>query len=268
MSNCYSIRNIPIIDSHIHLDTRPYENYEKLSLTVNGAITLAHDPMEPISIDILKGHFKDIITDTLNKAHKNNLNLFICLGIHPRMIPDNNINSIDIDNLLINYLNNKFVVGIGEIGLEKASKKEIEIFEKQLILAKKLNLPAVVHTPRTNKLEITKIILETINSLNLNYNNKIIIEHCNKEIIPLIIDHNFNIGLTVQPSKLTPLDVVDIVKKYENGKFLLNSDSSSSPSDILSVPKTVLKLKINNIENNVIKKVCYENSKKLFNLNI
>ncbi|WP_292460259.1 TatD family hydrolase [Methanothermococcus sp.] len=256
-----------MIDSHIHSDTRPYEDFEKMAMSLDCAITLAHDPLEPYSMDILRAHFDKIIYNEIERTNKNGLKLFVCLGIHPRMIPP------DVNyNILREYLKNenKNIVGVGEIGLEKCTKVEIEVFEEQLLIAQELNLPAVVHTPRRNKKETTKTILEVIDSLGLykDAEKNIIIEHCTKETIPMIYDTVMNMGLTVQPSKLTPMDAVEIVKEYGGERFLLNSDSSSAPSDILGVPKTVLKMKMNNINDEIIKMVSHDNAKNIFGLDI
>ncbi len=252
-----------MIDSHIHSDTRPYEDFEKMALCLDCAITLAHDPLKPYSMDILIAHFDKILYGETDRASKNGLKLYVCLGIHPRMIPP------DVNyNILKEYLKNEIVVGVGEIGLEKCTKEEIEVFEKQLMLSKELEMPAVIHTPRKNKLETTKTILEIIDSLNFKNTNNLIIEHCTKETVPIVHDMNTYMGLTVQPNKLTPSDVVDIVKEYGGERFLLNSDSSSAPSDIYGVPKTVLKMKINDISNDDIEMVSHKNAQDIFKLNI
>ena len=254
-----------MIDTHIHSDTRPYEDFEKMALSLDGVITLAHDPLKPYTMDVLRAHFDRLIEDEIERGKKNGLKVFLCLGIHPRMIPP------DVNyNMLKEYLNNENVVGVGEIGLEKGSKEEIEVFERQLLIAQELNLPAVVHTPRRNKKEITKTILEIIASLGLKkeMERKIVIEHCNKETVPMVYDTEMYIGLTVQPGKLAPGEAVEIVKEYGGDRFLLNSDSSSAPSDILAVPRTVLKMKIEGIEEEIIKKVSHVNAKELFNLKI
>ena len=252
-----------MIDSHIHSDTRPYEDFEKMAMCFDCAITLAHDPLEPYSMDILRAHFDKILYNEVERANKNGLKLFVCLGIHPRMIPP------DVNyNVLREYLKNENIVGVGEIGLEKCTKEEIEVFKEQLLIAEELNMPAVVHTPRRNKEETTKTILEVIDSLGLKNTKNIIIEHCTKETVPMIYDTDMYMGLTVQPSKLTPLDAVEIVKEYGGERFLLNSDSSSAPSDILGVPKTVLKMKINNINDEIIKMVSHDNAKNIFRLSI
>lgn len=253
-----------MMDTHIHSDTRPYEDFEKMALCLDCVITLAHDPLEPYSMDVVRAHFEKLINNEINRSEKNGLKMFICLGIHPRMIPP------DVNySMLREYLKNKYVAGVGEIGLERGTKDEIKVFEEQLLIAQESNLPAVVHTPRRNKEEITKTILEVINSLGLKkeMEKNIIIEHCTKETVPMVYDTNMNMGLTVQPNKLTPMTASEIVKEYGGERFLLNSDSSSAPSDILSVPKTVLKMKkVYNIKEEIIEMVSHINGKNIFKL--
>jgi hypothetical protein len=280
-----------MIDSHIHSDTRPYEDFENMAMYLDCAITLAHDPLKPYSMDVLKAHFDKILINEVDKASSNGLKLYVCLGIHPRMIPPSveystiknyieeykyiHPSNIDCEtknnqkDLQDNSKNDRnVVVGVGEIGLEKCTKLEIEVFEQQLKMSNELNLPAVVHTPRRNKKETTKIILEIIDSLNLRNMENIIIEHCTKETVPMIYDTNMFMGLTVQPNKLTPMDAVEIVKKYGGDRFLLNSDSSSAPSDIMGVPKTVLKMRLHGINREVIENISHNNAKNVFKLNI
>ena len=256
-----------MIDTHIHSDTRGLEDLELMAMCLDGVITLAHDPFEMKNIKVWEAHVEKLLINEVERAKKVGLNLFICVGIHPRAIPpeiDEALNKIRRD-----YINHDKVVGIGEIGLEKATKEEKEVFIKQLLLAEELNLPAVVHTPRRNKEEITKIILDEISTLNLK-NRDIIIEHCNKETTKWVLDEEFYIGLTIQPGKLTPLEAVEIVKEHKDfaDKILLNSDCSSNASDVLAVPRTVLKMKINDVEKEIIYKVAHQNAMDLFGLNI
>jgi len=254
-----------MIDTHTHLDTRPYEDFERMALSLDGVITLAHDPLKPYSMDVLRAHFDRLIEGEVERGWKNRLKVFLCLGIHPRMIPP------DVNySILKEYLKKEYVVGVGEIGLERGSKEEIEVFEKQLLIAQELNLPAVVHTPRRNKEEITKSILEIINSLGLKkeMERKIVIDHCNRETVPMIYDTEMYMGLTVQPGKLAPGEALDIVKEYGGDRFLLNSDSSSAPSDVLAVPRTVLKMRIEGVGEDIVKRVSYINAKELFNLEV
>ncbi|WP_456374158.1 TatD family hydrolase [Methanocaldococcus sp.] len=253
-----------MIDTHIHSDTRGLEDLELMAICLDAVITLAHDPFEMKNVKVWEAHVEKLLINELKRAKKVGLNLFICVGVHPRAIPP------EIDEAL-NKIKNEYVkydkvVGIGEIGLEKNTKEEKEVFIKQLKLAEELNMPVVVHTPRRNKEEITKIILEEIDTLNLK-NKNIVIEHCNKETTKWVLDNDYYVGLTIQPGKLTPLETVEIVKENKDfaDKILLNSDCSSNASDVLAVPRTVLKMKINNIKKDIINKVSHNNAVKIFN---
>ena len=82
------------------------------------------------------------------------LKLYSAVGVHPRSISSDY--EIVLDKLP-ELLENKNVVAIGEIGLENGTKQEKEVFIKQLKLAQDLNIKVIVHTPRTNKKEITEL---------------------------------------------------------------------------------------------------------------
>ena len=68
------------------------------------------------------------------------------------------------------------------------------------------------------------------------------------------MDFNGILGLTVQPQKMTSDEAVQMMEEYGYDKFVLDSDMSSSPSDPLSVPKTVHKLRLSGVEPKILKK--------------
>lgn len=85
--------------------------------------------------------------EAVNKSNIIN-NCYCAVGIHPENITkDYNDELKEIEELL----SNKNVIAIGEIGLDyyyvKDNKEEqMDLFEKQLALAEKYNLPVVVHS--------------------------------------------------------------------------------------------------------------------------
>lgn len=71
-------------------------------------------------------------------------NMYGVIGIHPENILE------EVDLTIFNNIDKK-IVGIGEIGLDyhytkETRDKQIEMFEYQLDLAEKLNLPVVIHS--------------------------------------------------------------------------------------------------------------------------
>lgn len=85
------------------------------------------------------------ITPALQLAEKHE-NIFVTTGIHPEHY---NLNPYEY--LTDSVLNNPRVIGVGEIGLDyhfetDSRHAQIELFEKQLEIARKYNLPVAIHT--------------------------------------------------------------------------------------------------------------------------
>ncbi|MCK9151233.1 TatD family hydrolase [Methanobacterium alcaliphilum] len=251
-----------MIDGHIHADTRPYEDFEKMAISgINAAISCAHDPLKMSTSAVIFDHFDRLVNNDRERAAKNGLTLYFALGIHPRSI------SSDFEKVLHKLpkiLKNERVVAIGEIGLETTSPKEIDVFIQQLRIADDLKAKVIVHTPRTNKKEVTEItkniLLENIEP------KRVLIDHVDFTIVDSLIDEQFTLGLTVQPLKMSPKDAFILLNDYGLEKFVLNSDMSSSPSDPLSVPKTVHELRMNGFDEKDIQLVSETNAAKFFNI--
>ncbi len=185
----------------------------------------------------------------------------MALGIHPantQVKPD-----IIYENLY-KWIENDQIVAIGEIGLEDLTDAELDIFKKQLDIADETDSKVIIHTPRKNKAEVLKVILDIVPQ-HLN-ENQAVIDHINQDTINEVIDKNYMIGLTVQPQKLTKEDAIAILDEYGFDNFLLNSDMSNKPSDVLSVPKTIRELKRLGYEESQIEKVAHKNAQEFFKI--
>jgi len=251
-----------MIDSHIHADTRPFEDFEKMVISgIESAITCAHDPLRMSSSDVVLDHFHRLLKNDRERALKNGLNLYTAIGIHPRSISkDYELVMSKIPSLI----ENKNVVAVGEIGLETASEIEKDVFKKQLIMADELKMKVIVHTPRTNKRSVTEITCSLIEE-NIE-KSLVVIDHVDSTIIDYLIDFGTMLGITVQPLKMSPKEAVKLFHEYGVNRFLLNSDMSSSPSDPLSVPKTVHKMMLDKFKNSEISRVSHDNASKFFNI--
>jgi predicted metal-dependent TIM-barrel fold hydrolase len=251
-----------MIDAHIHADTRPYEDFERMAVAgIKKAVTCAHDPMRMSTSQVVLDHIYRIIENDTKRALANGLKLYTAVGVHPRstckdydLVIDEIPGLIDKDN----------VVAIGEIGLETASNQEIEAFVKQLKLAQNIGMKVIVHTPRTHKKEITNV---TASLIEKNIDTQLVlIDHVDNSIIERVKDFEGVLGLTIQPQKMTSDEAVQLMDEHGYEKFVLDSDMSSSPSDPLSVPKTVHKLRLAGVESSSIKKVSNNNAANFFRI--
>lgn len=185
-----------MIDTHCHLDA--YENVDEIIKEFNGImITSGYDD---------KSNLK--VLELVNKYP----NVYGTLGVHPEEASGN----YDLD-IILNNINNKKIVAIGEIGLDyHYTKENIEeqkqLLEKQLDIAKNYNKPVVIHS--------RDAISDTYNILS-KYNLRGVI-HCfsgSTEMALKFIDLGYKIG-------------VGGVLTFKNGKKLREVVNNISIFDI------------------------------------
>ncbi|NYB51904.1 MAG: TatD family hydrolase [Methanobacteriaceae archaeon] len=253
-----------MIDAHIHADCRPYEDFEMMAVAgIESALTLAHDPLRMSTSAVVLDHFYRIIENDLKRAESSGLTLKAALGLHPR--------SICQDYKLVLrklpwFLEMDEVAALGEIGLETASELEKEVFKTQLQMAEEMGIKVVVHTPRRNKREIT---IKTLSIIEDNIDpSRVVVDHVDPSIIDLMGNFGGMLGITVQPQKMTPTEAVQLleasISDYGPERFIIDSDMSSSPSDPLSVPKTVHRMKLAGWSDSKIKLLCHKNAAAFF----
>ena len=126
------------IDTHCHLFLEYYDDIDGILDKIKAA---------GISKVINNGTGKDSNIEVLDSIAKYDF-VYGAIGIHPEEV--DNYSDEDID-FIIQHLNDKKVVAIGEIGLDyhygkENRDKQIELFEKQLEIAEKYNKPVIIHS--------------------------------------------------------------------------------------------------------------------------
>lgn len=246
------------IDTHCHLSVKDYDDIDKI---------IKDDLLEVDKI-IISGCDYDGIFESLEIAN-NYDNIFVTIGYHPDQVDV--VKDTDLENLE-KSLKNKKVVGIGEIGLDyhyddTKKEKQIELFEKQLELAVKYDMPVVIHSRDATK--------DTINTLK-KYKVKGIIHAFSGslETAEIYIKMGFLLGIggviTFKNSKL-----YEVVKKIGVENIVLETDSPyltphpfrGKQNSSKYIP--VIAQKIAEVTNNSIEKVgeiTTQNASSLFDL--
>lgn len=250
-----------MIDTHVHADSRSSEDFRDMYLAgIDTAITCSFYPYKA-NEEILLNHLNRILEFDTKRASKYGLDLKVALGIHPTNSIENPEKTFE---QLHSWIENKQIVAIGEIGLEDLTDLEIDLFKKQLEIADETDSKVIIHTPRKNKLEVLKVILDIVPQY-LD-EKQAVIDHINQDIIGEVIDKDYMLGLTVQPQKLDVAGAIAILDEFGFDRFFLDSDMSNNPSDHLSVPKTVRELKKLGYKQSEIEKVSQNNAKEYYKI--
>ena len=262
-----------MIDSHIHIDSRPREDLASMATAgITAVVTLTYYPhiQLPITSQTILDYFERSVRFETWRGKQELINVYVGVALNPVSIPP------DYEKVLAaipKYITDEKVVAIGEVGLEPASQtcpdltRQKEILGAQLKLAKKHGLPVIFHTPHADKEKWVNQYLELIAEEKVEP-GKVVIDHANASITKKVLDFGGNVGITVQPWRgLTPQDAAKILKDCDLTHVLIDSDCNSTmPSDSLSVPKTALEMKRIGFSNDDIKKVVFENPTRVFNL--
>ena len=166
----------------------------------------------------------------IRDLRKTGLQCWYLAGIHPRSIPPD-LKPEQVPALLEPYLTEPACRGIGEIGLEKESAREREIFMAQLELAGTLRdsgRAVGVHTPRSNKAAITGITLEILATFP-GLRPSLVVDHCTPETIGGVLDAGYRAGVTLSPVKTSETELEGIAHRWADriGHIMCNTDSGS-----------------------------------------
>lgn len=198
-------------------------------------------------------------------------NVYGVLGIHPEEIDSITDTSF---SYIEENLSNKKIVGIGEIGLDyywrsDNKDKQREVFERQLKLAEKYNLPVVVHS--------RDAIGETYDIIS-KYKLKGII-HCfssSLEMAREFIKLGYKIGIGGTVTFKNSLKIQEVVKNIDLKNITLETDSpylspepfrgkKNEPKNVYYVALKISEIKGQNVEE--IINATYASALEIFDLN-
>jgi len=265
------IKGLNMIDTHCHLS---------MALNEDGNIDFKQidDILEQMSINgvtdaIAVGSNIEDSKLSIEIAMRYN-NIYCAVGVHPEEAENFDIGKLE--DLVNKNIGSGKLVAIGEIGLDYYWRKDtkveqIEIFKKQIELAKKYNLPIVVHCR-----EAYGDVLEILKQYAPFENGGVI--HCYsgsiewaKEVIKL----GFLISFTGVVTYPNASNVQEVAKWVDWDKFMVETDSpyltpvpfrgkKNNPSYVKHTLEYIAKLKNINIQD--LDKITTNNAKKLFKL--
>ncbi len=250
------------IEPHGHMVSRTTDDYQDM---VTAGCAAVCEPafwagFDRSSVNGFHDYFCQLTDYEPKRAAKFGLPHFSWLCINPKESEDVAL-ATDVIGLIPKFLDRPNVLGIGEIGLNKNSRNEMQVLEMHVDLAARHDQLILVHTPHLeDKLKGTRLILDVLRSDKRIRPERCIIDHVEEHTIQLVLDAGFWAGMTLYPeSKCSPARAVDMLDLYSHERIWMNSACDWGVSIPLAVPRTALEMKRRGWPADLIDKVIYRN---------
>lgn len=254
-----------LFDPHIHMTSRTTADYEAMAAAGIAAI------VEPAfwlgqprtHVGTFEDYFLSILGWERFRASQFGIRHFCTLALNPKEANNPKVASGVIE-LLPRYLEKDGVVAVGEIGYDDMTPAEDRFFAEQVELARKFDLPVLVHTPHRDKKKGTERSLALLREHRFP-EERALIDHNTEETLPLVLATGCWAGHSIYPStKMDERRMVALVKEYGGERILVNSAADWGVSDPLKVPKTAAAMREAGVADAEIRRIVWENPVRFF----
>jgi predicted metal-dependent TIM-barrel fold hydrolase len=234
------------IEPHAHMVSRVTDDYRAM---VTAGCAAVCEPSFWAGFDRSSAagfydYFCQLTEHEPKRASKFGLAHYCWLCINPKEAEDVGL-AREVISLIPQFLSRPNVLGIGEIGLNKNSRHELEVLELQVDLAASNDQLILVHTPHLeDKLKGTRLTLDVLRGDSRIQPERCIIDHVEEHTIKLVLDAGFWAGMTLYPeTKCTAARAVDMIECYGAERLWMNSACDWGVSVPLAVPFAALEMR-------------------------
>ena len=294
---------IPYIDSHCHTHGFPYDAWETIGSTGVAAVVISagnphvhreiHD--EVPDLNDVRRYWEEPIRFSKSAENMHFFKVFVGVGISFMTRVDQWEQALDLIPELLKKSN---VVAIGETGIDPVHyfgmrwpiEEQKIVFEEQVRLAKKLDVPFILHTPTPKKnrdflheLAVSEIPneeykrhfldfdMEIINKVGLDH-KRLVIDHVDETILEYVLEETdayIGIGVGQTMRHTNPQYFADVVERHGPDRLMVNSDHVAYVgNDLLAIPKTIRELRRRGVKDLNIRKAVFSNANEFYGLNL
>lgn len=249
-----------IFEPHIHMYSRVTDDYERMALAgVRAVLEPAFWLGQPrTNLGSFVDYFDTILGWERFRSQQFGIHHFCTMGLNPREANDDRVNQAVME-ILPRYLEKDSVLGVGEIGLDDQTPKEEKFLLAQLELAKKHELPALIHTPHRDKKRGFERCIDILKDCAFPM-EMVLLDHGNEETIKITRDLGCWSGFSIYPNtKMDPSRMTQIVLEYGIERMIVNSAADWGVSDPLMVPRTATKLEQAGVARERIEQLVWDN---------
>ena len=254
-----------MFDPHIHMTSRTTDDYE--AMAANGICAVIEPAFWMGQPRTNAGTFEDYFMSLVEwerfRAKQFGIHHFATIALNPKEA-NNSFLADEVIKMLPRFLVKESVVAVGEIGLDDQTVAEEKYFSIQCEIAKKYNMPILVHTPHRDKKQGTTRCLEIVKESGINP-EMVLIDHNNEQTIKEVRDRGHWAGHSIYPhTKMDSERMTKIVQKFGAEKIIINSAADWGVSDPLMVPKTTKLMQKEGIPEEVISQIVWDNPYNFF----
>jgi hypothetical protein len=250
------------IEPHAHMVSRTTDDY--VALAASGCAAVC-EPAFWAGFDRSTAagfydYFRQLTEYEPQRAAKFGMPHYCWLCINPKESEDLGM-AREVLAMIPEFIDKPNVLGIGEIGLNKNSRNELEVLETHIDLAARHDQLILVHTPHLeDKLKGTRLTIDALRNHPAIKPERVIIDHVEEHTVRMVLDAGFWAGMTLYPgSKCSPLRAIDIIETYGKERLWMNSACDWGVSIPLSIPLTALEMRRRGHGPDAVDRLIYQN---------
>jgi uncharacterized protein len=257
-----------IIDSHAHMISRTTDDYEAMARAgVVAVIEPAFWLGQPrTNVGSFIDYFAMISGFERFRAGQFGVRHYCTIGLNPKEA-NNEALADAVLAMLPRFLTKEGVVAMGELGYDEQTPLEDKALRAQIELAKKFDLPIMIHTPHRDKRAGTLRIMDVLKEHSFDP-ARCVIDHNNEETIRDVFDRGYWCGFSIYPhTKMGSERMAALVGNFGPERIIVDSACDWGVSDPLAVPKTARLMALRGISAETIHQVVYGNVLAAYGLN-
>ncbi len=250
------------IDIHAHMVSRTTDDYQRMALT--GCVALTEPAFwagyDRASADAFADYFNHLTDFEPKRAAKYGIQHYTWLCLNPKEGEDREL-ARQVLALIPQFLDRPNVLGIGEIGLNRVTRNELDTFVDHVELALQHNQLIHIHTPHLeDKYKGTKVIVDTLAADSRIDPGRVMVDHVEEHTIRMVLEHGFWAGITLYPTtKVSPGRAIDLIEMYGSERICVASACDWGASEPIAVPQFMLEMRRRGHPQSLIHKIVYDN---------
>jgi predicted metal-dependent TIM-barrel fold hydrolase len=250
-----------LIDPHAHMISRTTDDYERMAAAgVVAVIEPAFWIGQPrTNVGSYLDYLSSIVGFERFRAGQFGIRHYCTVGLNSKEANNEEL-AEGVMELIPRFALKEGVVAIGEIGYDEQTALEDKYFRLQLELAKKLDLPVMIHTPHRDKKRGTSRSMDVCDEHKLDP-RKVVVDHNNEETVRETLERGYWAAFSIYPStKMGNERMVEILRQYGARQIIVDSACDWGISEPLGVAKTAKLALQKGISQADVELACYRNA--------